>query len=242
MKPIRGAAVAVVALVSALAVWSVPLGASVDQAVVCLDSRLRPSDRCPAIPVEVAVTTSGDDLRIEVTNAGAGTWTGGPVAAELPVPEAKVTGPTGEVGVGGVSSWVTRAGVVVARCTFEPVDEIKAGRSVACRLPRLGLADGTHTIWLTGFVGGLAEVGKTLGDDPVAVGVVPVAESRSVIVEVQGREVSVVAAAPDPDLSSVPPPSGRGSRHPIPWVVTGLLIATTVGVLARKRRRRNAAA
>lgn len=223
-----------------------PSGGTGEAPVACLDQRLRPAERCPSVDAEVTVTLDGDDLLVSVANAGEAAWPGGPVAVELPVRDADVDQPDGRddpTGRAGTAEWTTRAGTVVSRCVFEPVAQLRSGADLTCRLHRLGLPDGTHQLWLTGFVGGLPPIRGALGDAPPLVGVVPVATPRSVGFRIVGDRVVVIEATSpagsDGAADDVDEPS-EPSESPLP-VLVALVAAAAVGAGAaafvRHRRR-----
>lgn len=184
----------------------------------------------------------GDLVVIEVRNAGDAPWAGEPVAVEAVV-TGPVETPSGEVEVDpglGQAGWTTRAGAIVSRCVFDPTGTVRPGEAVRCGLPRLGRADGPWALWLTGFTGGLPALSPALGDDTPAVGVVSVATSRSLVLEVAGTTATVVEVAgrgvPEAAASAG---SDSGGVPPIALVVAGAagLGALTAGVLHFRRNR-----
>lgn len=218
-------------------------GPSGTTAVACLDARLRPADDCPAVTAEASVRMVDEDLVVMIENVGTSSWPGGPLAVELPVPRAEVDEAEGrddETGAAGTPEWTTRMGTVVSRCVFDPVERIRPGGRLTCRLHRLGLPDGDHELWLTGFVGGLPDVTDSIGDDPPALGVVAAATTRSIRVRIDGDRAVVL----DPRSGSGGAASdgARGTDEPadrtLP-VVVGLGAATlAVGFIGWRRRRR----
>lgn len=212
--------------------------------VACLDDHLRPTAECPAVDIQVTVKLKEDDLVIRVANAGSVTWHGGPLAVEVPVPDADVDEPAGRddpTGKAGTPEWTTRAGTVVSRCVFDPVTELRPDDAVSCRLHRLGLADGERDLWLTGFVGGLPEVNRFVGDVAPGLGVVPAAQTRSVRIQLGGTRASVVereAAAPDTTADDAGSPSATGGRR---WAAIAVVSAAFIGgvtALVLRRRRK----
>jgi hypothetical protein len=220
------------------------VGAGSDR-VDCLDQRLRPAASCPPVDADVAVEGDGDDLVVTVTNAGDRTWPGGPLAVEVPVPDADVDAPEGRAdptGRPGTPEWTTRAGTVVSRCVFEPVTEIRSGDHLTCRLRRLGLPDGEYDLWLTAFVGGLPRVRGSLGATEPALGVVAAATTRSVRVRIDGTHVEVVEGGASASAGSsgsateaVSRSSRRTARLPYLLGATAVVGVTTVVVLRRRR-------
>ncbi|HWJ96611.1 MAG TPA: hypothetical protein VNQ33_00545 [Acidimicrobiales bacterium] len=221
---------------------ALPAGADGGAAVACLDQRLRPAETCPSVDIEVHVEADGDDLVVQISNAAGRTWRGGPLAVELPVPDAKVEEPEGRVdrtGRPGTPEWTTRVGTVVSRCVFEPVTELRSGADLSCRLRRLGLADGQHQIWFTGFIGGLPRVHGSVGNDAPAPGVVAAAATRSVRIQIEGDRASVAASTPTAEAGETEGSRGGRSDGIGPWppLIGAVALAVAVGVLARKRRR-----
>lgn len=221
--------------------------------VSCLDGQLRPSTDCPVVRVAVAVRAEHDDLVVTVRNAGRRAWAGGPIAAELPLgPSSSPRGATPGTGStagaeAGQPEVVVRARVRVGRCTFAPVAHLAPGASVTCRVPRRGLGDGRRVVWLTGFTGGIPVAGGPLGDEPPAVGVVPVATARSIAVVLHGSKASLAgseATTPPGPASSVPGPARASSdAGTFPWSPLGvgiavLLVGAAVAVRARRAPRR----
>ena len=247
----RGLSRTVAAVAAAVAVvglqGTVAAGQDGGDVVRCLDSRLRPSDDCPTLNLDLKATVEGDLLVIEVTNAGDQPWEGEPVAVEG-VTSGPVETPSGEVEVDaelGQAGWTTRAGAVVARCVFAPAGEIAPGSSVKCALPRLDRPDGPWPLWLTGFTGGTPDLSPVLGDVPPAVGVVSVATSRSFEVQLDGSTATVVQNVDGDEgggSASGSQPEGQGSDGGIPDAVVGAggLVVTAVAVggwqLWRRRR------
>ena len=217
-------------------------------AVSCVDG-VRVVHDCPSVPASVALAVQPTTITVTLTNTGSNPWRGGPVAAEIPVPHADVARPEGALPASPGARWRTIAGVVVARCEFPDLDAtgIGAGRSVSCTLPRLGLADGTHDLWLTGFRGGLPDAGRRLGAAPAPTGVGPVATPRSLRFAVAGATIRVVSSpAIDPAAPPVQVVTGPASTVPAGGahrpaaaraapVVVLLLAAGAVAVVRRRR-------
>lgn len=234
----RTVSVLVVALILSIAVGAPSATGGEPPAAVsvrCLDQRLRPVSRCPTVELDVRLAIRGDQLEVTVANTGSTSWAGGPVAAEVPVALDPVPADS--------TSWAVRAGVVVARCAFEPVEQIRSRGAVSCRIPRAGLTDGPHTLWLTGFVGGIPAVGGAVRADPPVVGVVPIAESRSVRFRITGDRVRVdegSGAGAESVGASTSPAEGAGVS--VAAIVASVSVAlAVVGWLLLRRRRRSGA-
>lgn len=218
-------------------------GPSGSSAVVCLDARLRPAKTCPAVTAEASIRLIDDDLVVMIENVGKATWVGGPLAVELPVPDADVEEPEGRddsSGAAGTPEWTTRAGTVVSRCVFDPVERLRPGGRLVCRMHRFGLPDGDHDLWLTGFIGGLPRITDTIGEAPPALGVVAAATTRSIRVRLDGRRATVIApqAAPDGATAARSGDTDGSPDGTLPALaVVGIMAAAAVGVGWWWRRR-----
>ncbi len=217
---------------------------SVEPAVACLDDRLRPLDDCPTVDVDVTAAVRGDQLVVAVANAGSRAWAGGPLALEVPIGPSRTTSrtePPTEVQP-GTAHLVDRAGVQVARCEFDPVERLDASAAVDCRVPRRLLRDGRIGMWITGFVGGLPPVGGPLGADAAPVGVVPVATSRSIAVDLAGSRVAIVAVDPPRSAAAQRPEGSEQGGGWALWLALAVpAVAGAIAVaspLAHRRRRR----
>jgi hypothetical protein len=219
-----------------------------------MDAAMKYTEDCKGVDASVELAASADALIVTVT-ADAG-WKGGPIAAELPVPKAKVDAETGEddkLG-DGYATWATRSGVTVARCQFDPSTRpMKKGASASCAVPLLGLADGDHTLWITGFMGQVPGAENGFGTVPAGRGVVAMATPRSVEFKKEGTKVTVSKpSATDTDnpatqvISQADPaidrPAGEGDGEedgssPVLPIAVGVGILAVVGVVAYRGRK-----
>lgn len=208
--------------------------AAADPVVSCLDAHLRPASTCPPLRVGLRVALDGDALVVTVRNDGSATWDGEPVAVEAPLVGAEVATPEGTVDAGdgtGSAGWVERAGAVVGRCVFDPSGGVAAGDAISCALPLLSTRPATLDVWFTGFTGGLPDVSAVLGDDPPAVGVVPVAVSRSLHVALDHGEARLVARDPAAVGPSAAVGGSDATSAPAPGRTLPILIGL-IGVIA----------
>lgn len=206
---VAGAALLLVATVSPSASASAP-SADLPR---CLDRRGNASARCPTVEARVELSIDGSTITVVVANSGREVWPGGPVGVEVPVPGVAPPPTSTTAGVGsraaaGLPSWVARGRFVVARCEFDLTRGLPPGAAVRCVLPRHGLVDGEHTLWLNGFVGGVPRAGGVFGTAARRGGVAAVSVSRSVRFVVRGDEIEVLDADAAP---TVRPQVGVGS-------------------------------
>lgn len=247
-RPRRLAAALLGALAAAGALGAevLPVDAQVAR---CLDAQLVPSNDCPDIAVAVEIEVRGDDVDVIVRSIGEATWRGGPHAFEVPL-TADDASPEADDGAVQV---VERAGTRVVRCSFEPVAAMETGDEVRCTLPLGGLPAGERTGWITGFVNGAPMEHRSLGLVPPPVGIVALAESRSVgMPAVDGASDggddpgSPTDRAPDGGLDATPsgdasPRTGSGAgwgaiaTAGLAVVVVGAIVATAA-VVARRWR------
>lgn len=255
MRGKRLAALVAVVGVGAFAAWVTgadALGAPLD-GPACLDSAMKFDATCTTVASSVELAGSVDAIVVSVTADAA--WSGGPIAVEMAVPSPTVDAESGEdddLGE-GYATWSTRSGVVVSRCQFDPTTRpMKKGATAECALPRLGLADGAHTMWVTGFVGQVPAVGNGFGTVPAERGVVAIATPRSVEFTVKGDEVAVdkpsqtdpdnpatqVVSEADPDIdeAETSDDADAGSTPAVPIVIGAGVIAAVGALIWRSRK------
>ena len=228
------------------------LGARLD-GPACLDSAMKFDATCKAVAASVELAASADAIVVSVTADAA--WSGGPIAVEMALPSPTVDAESGEdddLGE-GYATWSTRSGVVVSRCQFDPTTRpMKKGATAECALPRLGIADGAHTMWVTGFVGQVPAVGNGFGTVPAERGVVAIATPRSVEFTVKGDEVAVdkpsqtdpdnpatqVVSEADPDIdeAATSDDADGGSTPAVPIVIGAGAIAAVGALIWRSRK------
>jgi len=130
------------------------------------------------------------------------------------------------------------------------VGGLAVGATTFCTVPRLGLADGTYDLWITGFRLTIADAGRSLGSAPATVGVVPVATTRSLRFRLAGGAAELVPSDPiDPSAAPVqvetapqarpPAPDGeRASGAPFAGAAAGVVVLVGGLALIAHRRRR----
>ena len=203
------------------------------------------SEDCPSIEVLLTGAADAESLTFKVENRSGEAWNGSPIGMELVADGLTASEPEGSVEGGPADSqWITRGGILVVRCTFpEPVQALPPDAETSCRLPRLGLGDGTYTAWITGAIGGQL-VGASLGSVSTADGVVPVARPVSLEFDLTGDEIDIKKAeepAPPVDAGEAAEPSDEASSSggAATWMLAGIVVLALLvaaGLVLWRRR------
>lgn len=180
----------VVAAAIVIGVLAAPAGARSE--VLCLTASNTVDRDCATIDAKATVSIQGDAIRVGIGSAAE--WPGGPIAVEMSVPGAAVQTADGAPATQtkGYTNWTSRNGTVISRCQFDPASRpIAAGAVAECDLGLLGLKDGKHALWVTGFVGAVPNPGAEFGTVPTGQGVVAVATPRSIEFELKAGVVTL---------------------------------------------------
>lgn len=242
-----------------LAVVATSLPAGADGSSSCMSMANKYLQDCPAVEATASIAISGESIRVTV--ASKTDWDGGPIAVEMSVPDAAVKAPDGAPTKQGkgYANWTSRNGTVISRCAFDPKTRpIKAGGTTECDLQLLGLKDGTHTMWLTGFFGAIPKPDAILGTVPTGQGVVAIATPRSIeftlkagavtlskpsTVDTKNPPVQVQITEPDTNPIATTTTDQKKEKKStsggFPWLPVGGGVAAAAvvgGVIAAKRR------
>lgn len=257
--PVRIVRASLISVAGLLTVMSSSGVAGAESANTCLTSENKFDSDCPSIDATAKLAIAGESIR--VTIGAEKQWEGGPIAVEMSVPEATVNEPEGvpKKQGKGYANWISRNGTIVSRCEFDPSKRpIKKDGVAECDLQLLGLKDGTHTMWLTGFVGAVPNAADPFGTVPAGQGVAAIATPRSIefslaagaiklskpsTVDTDNPPVQVQITEPDVNpvatTAAAKTTEKKTSSDGFPWLPVGGGAAAAVvvgGLIAAKRR------